>query len=517
MEMNGMLAFIGRRIAISFLILFGSSFLVYNMEAIAGDPLAALAESNAQNKVFLMQRLTAQLQLNVPPPARYFLWLKGIAGVFTGNLDFGKTRSGGSVLELISAAVPVTLRLVTAATFLAIILGISIGVLSAIRQYSRLDYTMTFISFLFFSLPVFWIAVLLKQYLAIGFNDFLVDGKVTTPFLIAIPLIFGVVLGGFIGGGRKRFWISLGSTAAATFLLLELMNLIHWFQKPGLGIVLVVLFSAGVGIAIAGLTMGFENKTGRYAALSVAVLGGVLYYPFNAVPGKWLNLGIMLLLALVTVVVGGLIGRSWAKEDRGALTRIGAITAVVTALFTILDKLMQVWNPYVNSDAIGGRPLPTISAGNDLMTSTNYWWQLLDVLLHLLLPTLGIMLISFAGYVRYARSSLLEVMNMDYIRTARAKGLTERTVVVRHALRNAMIPLTTLIAFDLSGLIGGAFITESIYGWKGMGTVFLSAVGGQDLNLLMGVFFLTSFLALMGNLLADITYSALDPRIRMGK
>jgi peptide/nickel transport system permease protein len=517
MEINGMLAFIGRRIAISFLILFGSSFLVYNMEAIAGDPLAGLAESNAENKVYLIQRLTAQLQLDVPPPARYFLWLKGIAGIFVGNLDFGKTRSGGEVLDLISAAVPITLRLVTAATFLAIILGVSIGVLSAIRQYSRLDYTMTFISFLFFSLPVFWIAVLLKQYLAIGFNDFLADGKISTTYLIAIPILFGVIAATFIGGGRKRFWISFGIAVSSSGLVMQLLNAISWFQKPGLGIVLVVLFSAGLGITVAGLTMGFDNKVGRYAALSVVALGAIIYVPFNMVPGSWLNLPIMLGMAVVTAFIGGVIGRFWAKEDRGALTRIGAITAVITALFTILDKLMQIWNPYVNSDAIGGRPLPTISAGNDLMTSHNYWWQLLDVLLHLLLPTLGIMLISFAGYVRYARSSLLEVMNMDYIRTARAKGLTERTVVVRHALRNAMIPLTTLIAFDLSGLIGGAFITESIYGWKGMGTVFLSAVGNQDLNLLMGVFFLTSFLALMGNLLADITYSALDPRIRMGK
>jgi peptide/nickel transport system permease protein len=94
--------------------------------------------------------------------------------------------------------------------------------------------------------------------------------------------------------------------------------------------------------------------------------------------------------------------------------------------------------------------------------------------------------------------------------------LTERTVVVRHALRNAMIPLATLVAFDFAGLIGGAFITESIYGWRGMGTLFLNAVGSQDLNLLMGVFFLTSFLAVMGNLIADIAYSLLDPRIRMG-
>jgi len=512
-----MLAFIGRRIAISFLILFGSSFLVYNMEAIAGDPLAALAESNAQNKVFLMHQLTKQLQLDVPPPARYFLWLKGVLGVLIGHPDFGKTRAGGSVLELIGAAVPVTLRLVTAATFLAIILGISIGVLSAIRQYSRLDYSMTFISFLFFSLPVFWIAVLLKQYLAIGFNDFLASGKITLPYMIGVPIVMGGIVAGFIGGGRKRYWTSLAICIAAAEALLQLLNAINWFQKPGLGVVVVALLSAGAGIAIAGISMGFDSKVARKATLSVVAIGAIMYFPFNMIPGKFLNFWLLLGLGILAVVVGGFAGRFWAKEDRGALTRIGALTALAMGLFTVLDKLMQVWHPYVNSDAISGRPLPTISAGNDLLATNNFWWQLLDVLLHLLLPTLGIMLISFAGYVRYARASLLEVMNMDYIRTARAKGLTERTVVVRHALRNAMIPLTTLIAFDLSGLIGGAFITESIYGWKGMGTVFLSAVSSQDLNLLMGVFFLTSFLALMGNLLADITYSALDPRIRMGK
>lgn len=511
-----MLSFIGRRIAISFLILFGSSFLVYNLEAIAGDPLAALAESTAQNKAYLMARLTAQLQLDVPPPARYFIWLKGVLGVFVGNMDFGNTRAGGPVLELIGAAVPVTLRLVTAATLLAIFLGISIGVLSAIRQYSRLDYSMTFVTFLFFSLPVFWIAVLLKQYLAIGFNDFLADGNVTFPFQIALPLVLGLITAGFIGGSRRRYWIAYGISAISMYGLLNLLNALHWFQRPGLGIILVTLFSAGIGIVMAGLTMGFDHKVARNAALSVAALGGVLYYPFNLIPGKFLNLWIVLGMGFLAAIVGALLASFWAKEDRSALRRIGALTAIGTGLVLIVDKLMQVWNPYVNSDAISGRPVPTISAANDLMTSSNYWWQLLDVLLHLLLPTLGIMLISFAGYVRYARSSLLEVMNMDYIRTARAKGLTERTVVVRHALRNAMIPLTTLIAFDLSGLIGGAFITESIYGWKGMGTVFLQAVGSQDLNLLMGVFFLTSFLAIMGNLLADIAYSALDPRIRMG-
>jgi peptide/nickel transport system permease protein len=132
-------------------------------------------------------------------------------------------------------------------------------------------------------------------------------------------------------------------------------------------------------------------------------------------------------------------------------------------------------------------------------------------------PTIALTLISFAGYVRYSRGSLLEVMNMDYIRTARAKGLSERTVIVRHALRNAMIPLTTLMAFDFAGVIGGAIITERVFGWHGMGTLFNQAIGSQDLNLLMGVFAITSFMAVMANLAADLIYGALDPRIRVGK
>ena len=130
---------------------------------------------------------------------------------------------------------------------------------------------------------------------------------------------------------------------------------------------------------------------------------------------------------------------------------------------------------------------------------------------------MALTLISFAGYVRYARGSLLEVLNMDYIRTARAKGLGERQVILRHAMRNAMIPLTTLIAFDIAGILGGAIITESVFGWKGMGTLFRNAIGNQDLNLFMGGLVLTSFLAVMANLAADLLYSALDPRIRIGK
>jgi peptide/nickel transport system permease protein len=127
------------------------------------------------------------------------------------------------------------------------------------------------------------------------------------------------------------------------------------------------------------------------------------------------------------------------------------------------------------------------------------------------------MLISVAGYVRYSRASLLEVLNQDYIRTARAKGLNERTVIMRHAFRNSLIPLTTIMAFDFAGVIGGAIITERVFAWRGMGTLFNAGLAAFDLNLVMGVILITSISALLFNLIADLVYAALDPRIRVTK
>jgi len=106
---------------------------------------------------------------------------------------------------------------------------------------------------------------------------------------------------------------------------------------------------------------------------------------------------------------------------------------------------------------------------------------------------------------------------MDYIRTARAKGLNERTVIMRHALRNAMLPLTTILVNDFAGVIGGAIITEQVFGWKGMGSVFKDALDNYDLNLFMGVFILGAVLTIMANLAADLLYGVVDPRIRIRK
>jgi peptide/nickel transport system permease protein len=124
-------------------------------------------------------------------------------------------------------------------------------------------------------------------------------------------------------------------------------------------------------------------------------------------------------------------------------------------------------------------------------------------------------LISFASYTRYTRSSMLEVMNADYIRTARAKGLTERVVVVRHAFRNALIPLATIIPIDIAAVFGGAVLTERIFSWRGMGTMFLEALRVGDPGTVMGYFLVTAVLAIGANIVADLIYAWLDPRIRV--
>ncbi|MEY4067562.1 MAG: hypothetical protein RIQ44_774 [Actinomycetota bacterium] len=513
-----MLGYIARRIGVVLLILFGSSFIVYNLEAIAGDPLADLRTSTAKNKDFLISHLTRELQLDVPPPLRYFSWLKGVLGVLTGNPDLGKTRDGLYVVNEISAAIPVTIRLVLGATVLAIVLGITVGVITAIRQYSRLDYTMTFISFLMFSLPVFWVAVLLKQYMAIEFNNFLGSGQITPPWILGTALIVGLIVAGIVSGDRKRVWIIFGSSAALTAALMLLINASNWIITPGLGIVGVGLISAAIAVGLTSLIVGFENKRVLYASLTVAAAVIIGYYPVNAMwHMKGLNAGIMLLPLVGLAAVAVIAVYAFTKVDRGPAIRTAVISAVFAFLFLLIDKLMQTWGTYIQTDGIDMRPIPTIGEISVRLSSHNFWILFMDSLVHVLLPTIALTLISFAGYVRYSRASLLEVMNMDYIRTARAKGLSERTVIVRHALRNAMIPLTTLMAFDFAGVLGGAIITESVFGWHGMGTLFRAAISSQDLNLLMGVFAITSFLAVMANLVADLLYSALDPRIRVGK
>jgi peptide/nickel transport system permease protein len=138
-----------------------------------------------------------------------------------------------------------------------------------------------------------------------------------------------------------------------------------------------------------------------------------------------------------------------------------------------------------------------------------------DIMYHMALPLIVLTLGGIASLMRYTRSSMLEVIRQDYVRTARAKGLSEKVVIYRHALRNALIPVITIFGMSLPALFSGAIITETIFAWPGIGPIELLAVNNRDYPLLMGVNMLLALLTLVGNLIADISYALVDPRIRL--
>lgn len=138
-----------------------------------------------------------------------------------------------------------------------------------------------------------------------------------------------------------------------------------------------------------------------------------------------------------------------------------------------------------------------------------------DVMHHMFLPFIVLTLINVAEIMRYTRSSMLEVIRQDYIRTARAKGLKEKVVIYKHALRNGLIPVITILGMWLPALFGGAIMTEQIFNWPGIGPITLISVYGRDYPLLMGINMLLAVLTLLGNLIADVTYALVDPRIRL--
>lgn len=511
-----MLAYVIRRLGILFLILFGSSFILYNLAAISGDPIGELRFSDDPGAAQAIIDLTRQLRLDVPPPLRYFIWLKGVVGIFWGKADFGLTRDSLSVATEIGNAIPVSIRLVFVATFVAIVIGIAIGIASALRQYSRFDYTMTFFAFLLFSLPIFWVAVLLKQYMAIQFNNFLSDPKIPFGWLLSLSLLTAVFWASVLTRSRGKFWLIFSTVLIFTAVSIKSLEILGWFTNPRLGPVVVFLLSVGIAFAVTHISVGLSNRTALNASLTMSVLTLGWYFAIQSIFNSQTSIFQILGLGVVTIFVATITSLFFSRIDRGPLIRTTILTALLSAFLIVVDKYMRTWSAYMSEDAVNYRPVPTFGQSKPLLPQEDYWIRTLDILVHLVLPTIALTLISLAGYVRFSRGTLLEVLNQDYIRTARAKGLTERTVIMRHAFRNTLIPLTTILVADIVGIIGGAIITERVFGWYGMGTLFNKAISTIDLNLLMGVFFITATLAVLANLIADLLYSALDPRIRAG-
>jgi peptide/nickel transport system permease protein len=326
-----MLPYIIRRLVIAVPLLFLSTFLTFVMVVNSGRPQPfENALLNPATTPQDLRELEIQFNLDDPVIVRYWDWL---SDAVTG--DLGDDNAGRAVLPQIGDALGYTLRLVLVAQIVAVIIAVVVGAISALRQYSAFDYAATFSAFLFFSLPVFWLAVLLKQFLAIELNEL------------------------------------FGSTIVYT-----------------------------VGAESVDLPDSFFGRIADYAG-------------------------------------------------------------------------------------------------------------------HMALPVLTLVLISYAAYSRYTRSSMLDVLSTDYIRTARAKGVPRSRVVARHALRNALIPLTTVVALNFGVVLGGAIITERVFQWRGMGTLFIEGILQYDVNLVQGWLIVTAITVVVFNLIADVLYAYLDPRIRL--
>ncbi|MBL0348222.1 ABC transporter permease [Candidatus Villigracilis affinis] len=229
----------------------------------------------------------------------------------------------------------------------------------------------------------------------------------------------------------------------------------------------------------------------------------------DRLPNTLLLMGIMLVTTLLVAIPLGIISavKQYTWFDHIMTTVAFAGQSLPVFWFGLLLIIVFA----VTLKGGNGKPLLPGSG----MYTLGQPFSLVDRIKHLILPVSMLTFVSAAGYMRYLRSSMLDVIHEDYVRTARAKGLKERLVIYRHALRNAIIPLVTLVALDLPSLFGGALFTETIFAWPGIGRLYFTAALKTDYPLVMAVLMIESALIIGSNLLVDFIYAALDPRIRL--
>jgi len=226
------------------------------------------------------------------------------------------------------------------------------------------------------------------------------------------------------------------------------------------------------------------------------------------------RLGATLLLTFSSIFIGfiiavpiGVISATKQYSTLDYTVVVAAIAGVSIPVFFL--GIVLIW---LFSLQLGWLPVGGMMRAGAQYTSWVHWVG--DVIRHLILPLITLTCASTAKFVRFTRSSMLEVIRQDYVRTARAKGLAERVVIYRHALRNAMLPVVTILGLSLPFLFSGAVITEAVFAWPGMGTLIIEAVSTRDYGLLMGTNLFLAVLVIIGNLLADVFYAIVDPRIR---
>ena len=269
-----------------------------------------------------------------------------------------------------------------------------------------------------------------------------------------------------------------------------------------------------LGVWTAAATAILMNTTIRFNWGTSFQGGGDVWDMIFSRAGATFRLGMAALV--ISLIIGIPLGiyqalRQYSFFDQ--LGTIGAFVAFSTPIFIVGVGLQVVLALYLEKWT--GVKLFFVTGMNDPgYASMAPMEKVVDTLQHLALPAISIALISLAGYARFQRASMLEVMHSDYLRTAKAKGLPRRTVIVKHALRNALIPIITLVSLNIAFMIGGAIITESIFGWPGVGSLYITAIGTIDYPVVMAIVMIIGIGVVVMNIIADILYGVMDPRVR---
>ena len=224
----------------------------------------------------------------------------------------------------------------------------------------------------------------------------------------------------------------------------------------------------------------------------------------------WSHLMATLLLMGTSTVISVIIG-TWVGV-LGALKRYSIFDYAATVGAMVALSIPTFWFGLIAIYLFALR-LGWLPAGNMYTIGDG---SVLDYAVHLIMPSLVLAFVNVAVWSRYMRTAVLDVMNQDFVRTARAKGLTRWAVLTRHILRNALVPMITLLGLQLPTILGGALVTETVFTWPGMGRLFLDSLGYSDYPVVMGLLMLSAVLVLIGNLMADIAVAVIDPRIRLG-
>lgn len=222
-----------------------------------------------------------------------------------------------------------------------------------------------------------------------------------------------------------------------------------------------------------------------------------------------LLMGTSLFLAIFTGVVLGVLSTRKVNGFLDTTIAVLALVAFATPIFwsglmaIVLFSATLGWLPSGGFETIG----------SDLTG----FERALDIGKHMVMPVFSLFLFFTAAYTRLMRASMLEVLGQDYVTTARAKGLSESVVIFKHALRNALLPIVTMIGLQMGALIGGSVLVETVFSWPGIGRLAFEAVFQRDLNVLLGILYLSSIVVLLANVLVDFAYALLDPRIEVAK